>query len=61
MKCPKCKKETCFVYKDKKPIEVLLESLHYNEQSAIIGKMQVSYSRSRHIKHNKKECTKALK
>ena len=57
MKCPKCKEQLAIVYDKDKPIKVLWDSLQFYEQSAIIGRLQVEYSK-RHKIHCIKTCKK---
>lgn len=52
MYCQKCKAEYyCLKDKAGKKVEVLESSMHYNEVSAVIGKIEVDYNSRRHVKH----------
>ena len=58
MTCPKCKQQIATVYEKGRPIVVYLSSLHVSEESAIIGRLQVTYLKYRHKKHDIKTCKK---
>lgn len=57
MKCSKCKQEYYLLTDNKtgKKVQVLESSMHLNEISAIIGKIEIAYNPKKHIIHNHKK------